>query len=148
MVGDSDIESSIQRNSEQFSNFQVSSLLDDWKTFCVQILPVQPWNYKTEKEFAHINSKHDPSKESQNVCKICSQVFKNSRGVKQHMGKLHENKDRLWSCDCGKTFKNKYALKTHIKQVHEGSEKVECTICKVTVYNKYVLSKHMLHIHY
>jgi len=147
-TGDSDKFAIEERSLYPSSVPEISALLDDWKTFCEQILPMQPWSYKAGKEFAHLDRKQATIKESQNICKICGQIFKNTRGVKQHMGKLHENKDRLWSCKCGKTFKNKYALKTHIKQVHEGSDKVECPICKKLVYNKYVLSKHMLHMHY
>lgn len=148
VIGSSVLDSLEQGGSDQISTSQLSSLLDDWETFCEQTLPIQPWNYKTTKEFAHIDSKYSSDPEIQNICKICNQVFKNARGVKQHMGKLHEKKDRLWPCECAKTFKNKYALKTHIKQVHDGSEKVECTICSKIVYNKYVLSKHMLNMHY
>lgn len=77
-------------------------------------------------------------------CEICNQDFKNSRGLKQHNGKIHEKEGKKATCSvCFKTFKNKYALKSHISQVHEQVTKVECPVCHKMIYNKYVLSKHI-----
>ena len=85
-----------------------------------------------------------PLSSSGTRCDICNQDFKNSRGLKQHNGKMHEKEGKKATCSvCFKTFKNKYALKSHISQVHEQVTKVECPVCHKMIYNKYVLSKHI-----
>jgi hypothetical protein len=85
-----------------------------------------------------------PISSSGTRCEICNQDFKNSRGLKQHNGKMHEKEGKKATCSvCFKIFKNKYALKSHISQVHEQVTKVECPVCHKMIYNKYVLSKHI-----
>ena len=77
------------------------------------------------------------------ICEICLTHFSTFKGMKQHMGKMHLNKDKQTKCRiCSKRFKHKYALKFHIRQVHECSTKVTCPTCFKLVYNKYSLKKH------
>jgi hypothetical protein len=79
-----------------------------------------------------------------NKCPDCKLNFKNSKGMRQHMGKVHCKDLKKVPCTiCQKSFKNKYAMKFHIKQVHEKSTRVTCSKCGTTIYNKYMLKKHI-----
>lgn len=78
------------------------------------------------------------------TCPFCRMTFKNSAGLKQHLGKMHFVYDKVCECHvCSRKFKHKHALKFHIKQVHEKKTRVQCTACGKTLYNKYVLKNHM-----
>jgi hypothetical protein len=78
-------------------------------------------------------------------CPVCKLSFKNLKGMKQHMGKVHCNEeDKRFICSsCDKKFKSKYAIRLHTRQVHEKSTRVQCKLCGTYLYNRYILSKHM-----
>lgn len=83
-------------------------------------------------------------KESDFKCTICNTVFTTFKGMKQHMGKKHNTKNKPSRCNkCGKKFRHKYALKFHVKQVHEQATKTKCPHCDKSLYNKYMLAKHL-----
>lgn len=82
-------------------------------------------------------------KESEFRCTICDTLFTTYKGMKQHMGKKHDTKNKPSRCSkCAKKFRNKYALKFHVKQVHEQATKTDCPHCGKSLYNKYMLAKH------
>ena len=92
-----------------------------------------------EEETNSINSS------KQNRCPECGLHFKNLKGMRQHMGKVHSNPSNIYRCAaCMKEFKNKQAVKYHMKQVHDKSTRVKCPICETEIYNKYMLKKHIL----
>lgn len=81
----------------------------------------------------------------QNRCPECGLHFKNLKGMRQHMGKVHSNPTHIYQCNvCIKEFKNKQAVRYHMKQVHDRSTRVKCPICQTEIYNKYMLKKHVL----
>lgn len=76
-------------------------------------------------------------------CSECTLQFSTFRGMKQHMGKIHDKKKNL-PCDiCGKLFKDKYAIKFHQVHVHDKSQKVKCENCSLLCYTKYVYKEHL-----
>jgi DNA-directed RNA polymerase subunit RPC12/RpoP len=88
-----------------------------------------------------------PSSDSQkNIykCTRCSLKFSTFRGMKQHLGKIHEKKKNIPCLVCGKLFKDKYAIKFHNQHVHEVSQKVRCEKCSFLCYTKYVYQSHIL----
>ena len=90
-----------------------------------------------------LSSKADASG-NKNTCPVCLKVFKSFRGMRQHVGKIHDTKNRKRKCGiCGGKFKDKYALKYHTKQVHFNATKVSCERCHQILYNKYHLRKHL-----
>lgn len=87
-------------------------------------------------------------KESEFRCTICNTVFTTYKGMKQHMGKKHNTKNKPSRCNkCGKKFRHKYALKFHVKQVHDQATKTKCQYCEKSLYNKYTLAKHLEKAH-
>jgi hypothetical protein len=87
----------------------------------------------------------NPSK----CCPVCSQSFVSSKGMKQHLGKVHPSTIKTVLCDlCSKPFKDKYALHFHVRQVHEKGTRVPCTVCGKLLYNKYILKKHLKDHHF
>lgn len=85
----------------------------------------------------------DPTNGSK--CPICRLSFKNLKGMKQHMGKVHcKEEEKQYICEsCSKKFKNKYAIRLHGRQVHDKSTRVQCEKCGTYLYNRYMLKKHM-----
>lgn len=84
----------------------------------------------------------------QRKCPHCTQVCRSLKGLKQHIGKVHDESQKDCECPlCKKTFKNKYAVKFHVRQVHEEATKVTCPLCPRTLYNKYSLEKHLIKMH-
>jgi DNA-directed RNA polymerase subunit M/transcription elongation factor TFIIS len=78
------------------------------------------------------------------LCSMCNSTFRNYKGMRQHIGKVHMTQVSHCICSaCGKTYKHKYALKFHKIQVHERATRVTCPYCIKTLYNKYMLSKHI-----
>ena len=81
-------------------------------------------------------------------CEVCLSQFTTYKGMRQHVGKVHERTYKDKKCkDCGAKFKNKYALKYHFRQVHEQSNKIQCQLCSLVLYNKYKLKVHMAKSH-
>ena len=77
------------------------------------------------------------------VCPVCSLLLKNEKGLKQHIGKVHNTKFKGVYCSlCKKKFKHKYALRFHVNQVHKQTTRVQCSQCGVEFYNKYMLRNH------
>ncbi|CAG9323614.1 unnamed protein product [Blepharisma stoltei] len=77
-------------------------------------------------------------------CPTCGKFYKNHKGLQQHIGKAHSNKEKGVICSiCHKTFKHQHALTFHDRQVHQKVTRVNCEICGLTVYNKYMLTKHI-----
>lgn len=156
ICGSEPLQLKIQMSTISGPQVEVNCLYRDWIEFCSQCLPVQPWNNKTKKadevEDLTLESCSPVSENStkfyDNECKVCGHTFKNSRGLKQHIGKVHEKDNKSWKCNCGRMFKDKYALKTHHEQVHKGMHRVVCPVCKKLIYNKYVLKKHLVAVHY
>ena len=147
--------STTQSKMNSSNRIDVDYLYKDWIHFCAQCLPIQPWNNnakisENKDSVLMFNSKEKESSEElrQSECTDCGKTFKNVRGLKQHIGKVHSNCNKVWICTCGSAFKNKYALKTHKKQVHKGMDRVECPVCNKLIYNKYILKKHLLLLHY
>ncbi|CAG9315194.1 unnamed protein product [Blepharisma stoltei] len=86
----------------------------------------------------------DRSSQSLIKCKHCCLTFDNEKGLNQHVGKVHLNKNKRSRCPhCYKRFKHKYALKFHIRQVHDRSTRVSCERCGKSMYNKYTLNDHL-----
>lgn len=82
------------------------------------------------------------------TCGVCGRGFKNYKGLKQHMGKLHSAMDKIHKCSlCDKKFKSKFGVKFHLEQVHEDKKKVKCLICYMVLYNKYAFEKHNHVVH-
>lgn len=82
------------------------------------------------------------------ICSICQLQLKNAKGLKQHIGKVHNTKFKGVYCStCHKKFKHKYALRFHINQVHEQATRVVCVECGQAFYNKYMLRSHQLKHH-
>lgn len=78
------------------------------------------------------------------VCSMCNSTFRNYKGMRQHIGKVHMTQVSHCICSaCGKTYKHKYALKFHKIQVHERATRVTCPYCVKTLYNKYMLGRHI-----
>jgi hypothetical protein len=78
------------------------------------------------------------------ACPSCAQCFTSSKGMRQHVGKVHAAELKSTVCEvCARCFKNKYALKFHHKQVHLKQTRVSCPACSKVLYNKYILSKHI-----
>mmetsp|Transcript_3105 Transcript_3105/g.2820 ORF Transcript_3105/g.2820 Transcript_3105/m.2820 type:complete len:131 (+) Transcript_3105:186-578(+) len=76
-------------------------------------------------------------------CTICSKKFTTYKGLKQHVGKMHEGSPKEIKCDCcDRSFKHKYALKFHMDQVHQKVTRVSCEHCEKEFYNKYRLETH------
>lgn len=83
-------------------------------------------------------------KESGFRCIICCKTFISYKGMKQHMGKKHNIKNKQSKCEvCEKLFVDKHALKLHVKQVHEQSTRAVCPNCNQIFYNKYTMARHM-----
>lgn len=77
-------------------------------------------------------------------CSICDLFFKSNKGLKQHIGKIHNLKSKKSKCKiCGKFYKHKYAVLFHVNQVHQKSTMIDCKVCGKSIYNKYKLAKHM-----
>jgi hypothetical protein len=95
---------------------------------------------------SQVEEESDPINSSkQNRCPECGLYFKNLKGMRQHMGKVHSNPTDIYHCTiCMKEFKNKQAVKYHVKQVHDKSTRVKCPVCQTEIYNKYMLKKHLL----
>lgn len=80
-------------------------------------------------------------------CPNCDGEFLTLKGLKQHIGKVHDVSDKTYACSkCDKSYKTKYALRAHDKQVHSLATRVPCPICHRLLYNKYQLREH-LHLH-
>lgn len=85
----------------------------------------------------------DNEEETDFFCNECDIEFKSKKGMRQHMGKVHDTKYKHSRCKvCKKKFRNKYAVRFHSKQVHEKSTRAECSKCGRVFYNKYLLIKH------
>ncbi|CAG9322844.1 unnamed protein product [Blepharisma stoltei] len=81
-------------------------------------------------------------------CTVCNKDFNSYKGLKQHIGKSHDNTVKNFCCEtCSRLFNNKYALKFHIRQVHEKSTAVKCDACEKVFYNKYKLKEHSTKAH-
>ena len=81
-------------------------------------------------------------------CPVCHVQFKSFKGMRQHVGKVHERRYRDKKCkDCGAKFKSKYALRFHVRQVHEGTDRTPCPLCEKVLYNKYRLKHHLAKSH-
>jgi len=77
-------------------------------------------------------------------CQYCVSQFQTFKGLKQHLGKVHDKTRRNAKCPvCAKRFKHKYAVKFHVRQVHERATETECQRCGKHLYNKYVLQSHL-----
>ena len=82
-------------------------------------------------------------------CPLCDAEFLTSKGLKQHIGKVHDQGSKSCSCPlCGRTYKSKYAVKAHVKQVHDKVTRVECGLCGRLLYNKYQLKSHLREAHF
>lgn len=80
---------------------------------------------------------------NQYSCQNCNRIFKSSKGLKQHQGKVHANKVRNSTCEfCNKKFYHKHALKFHVDQVHLKVTRKDCLVCGRSFYNKYSLQEH------
>ena len=77
-------------------------------------------------------------------CDECQVQFKSSRGLRQHIGRVHSADEKQMACEeCHKKFKHKYAVKFHVQQVHERSARVNCCECGKEFSNKYILQTHV-----
>lgn len=82
-------------------------------------------------------------------CPHCEAEFFTSKGLKQHIGKVHEQSNKTYNCSvCDRTYKNKYAVKAHVKQVHDKATRVDCVLCGRSLYNKYQLKLHLRDAHF
>ncbi|CAG9331462.1 unnamed protein product [Blepharisma stoltei] len=108
--------------------------------------------FETFKELQTcMKKKLDDKKESNDKrlqCEACCKYFKNYKGLKQHMGKIHSIEGKAEACpECNKHFKDKFAVTFHLNQVHKDVKKVRCSQCGMILYNKYMLKKHIFISH-
>ncbi|CAG9317445.1 unnamed protein product [Blepharisma stoltei] len=116
----------------RFSNQEVMMSKDIAKT-CSKLV---------EKEESDLELSDD-EEGKEFFCKECNIEFKSRKGMRQHMGKVHDTKYKHSRCSiCKKKFRNKYAVKFHWKQVHEKSTRAKCEKCGRVFYNKYLLINH------
>ena len=74
------------------------------------------------------------------ICSICSKIFKNKAGLRAHKSAVHAEKN--YACDvCDKKFKKKDQLNTHIS-THQDSIDI-CYACGITFTQKNNWTKHM-----
>ena len=74
------------------------------------------------------------------ICSICSKIFKNKAGLRAHKSAVHAEKNQ--ACDvCDKKFKKKDQLNTHIS-THQDSIDI-CYACGITFTQKNNWTKHM-----
>ena len=67
------------------------------------------------------------------ICSICSKIFKNKAGLRAHKSAVHAEKNH--ACDvCDKKFKKKDQLNTHIS-THQDSIDI-CYACGITFSQK------------
>ena len=95
--------------------------------------------------FGHLSFEYVNLNKRKNIkCAYCALSFSSFRGMKQHIGKIHEKKKNIPCSICGKLFKDKYAIKFHTEHVHETSQRVQCENCSFLCYTKYVYEAHKL----
>ena len=74
------------------------------------------------------------------ICSICSKIFKNKAGLCAHKSAVHGEKNH--ACDvCDKKFKKKDKLNTHVS-THQDSIDI-CYACGITFTQKNNWTKHM-----
>lgn len=74
------------------------------------------------------------------ICSICSKIFKNKAGLRAHKSAVHAEKNH--ACDvCDKKFKKKDQLNTHVS-THQDSIDI-CYACGITFTQKNNWTKHM-----
>lgn len=84
-----------------------------------------------------------PVKIGRSTCSLCQVEFVSSKGLMQHIAKIHNKVVKTVPCSrCDKYFKHKYALEFHVKQVHDKSTRVQCQVCFKVLYNKYAYRSH------
>ena len=89
-----------------------------------------------------------PVRDSTWKCSHCQGQFVSFKGLKQHIGKIHNAKKKHSKCpQCDKRFKTKYAVKFHLRQVHQKLTRVRCDSCGIELYNKYSLRAHVKAFH-
>ena len=90
----------------------------------------------------------DPSSPNKFQCDRCLGFFVSYKGLKQHIGKKHNLKNKYSKCpQCDKRFRTKYAVRFHLKQVHQKLTRVHCDTCGIELYNKYALRVHVKAYH-
>jgi uncharacterized Zn-finger protein len=92
---------------------------------------------------ATIKSVLTPISKMQFCCDICGLDFLSYKGMKQHVGKVHNRLNTAECPLCSKMFKNKHAVTFHIRQVHEHITQRTCEFCSKLCYNKYNYKDHV-----
>ena len=64
-------------------------------------------------------------------CSQCSDTFRSTRHLKQHIANLHEGKGKVPCPDCGKVIANSGNLKNH-RRLHTGEKPFKCSVCVKT----------------
>ena len=80
------------------------------------------------------------------VCNVCTVVFHNNWGLKNHMSETH-GKTMLFTCGvCDRGFDSKSGLQHHHSKVHKGTL-INCPICEYSTAFRWNLKKHMKRKH-
>jgi len=104
--------------------------------------------FDLESDMKAFLDSHPDIPRSATPCPQCDAEFFTSKGLKQHIGKVHDQGYKACNCPvCGRTYKNKYAVKAHVRQVHEKTTRVDCVLCGRSLYNKYQLKVHVRETH-
>jgi uncharacterized Zn-finger protein len=105
-------------------------------------------NFRRTFKSTQNHSEENDSEEQVTHCMICKKAFVNSRGVKQHIGKIHRRSEKRIKCEkCLKKFKTKYSLKAHQMSVHEKVTQITCIVCSKVFSSKYTHAFHKKKFH-
>lgn len=87
------------------------------------------------------------SKEENLACKDCNKTFTSSAKLKHHIKYVHSTTNSPVQCHiCKKISKNKNYLKNHLNRVHFNKD-VSCDICTSKFTDKYNLKYHLQKVH-
>src|SRR5690606_27858895 len=80
------------------------------------------------KTRGNLNIHKNTHSQSRFRCNLCSSIFAQESGLKQHVKIIHRSDDESHICDlCGKCFPVQVYLKTHKRRVHEKT--LACNYC-------------------
>ena len=102
-----------------------------------------PFTCKALSTLKYHISTHNKKEKEMFPCKICNKKLSSSCYLKEHIKRMHENKERLRCDDCESTFANKQSLMSHISKVHLGI-RYNCDICEHKSTTKNALKTHKL----